>query len=111
MKTVEISPMITEVLQKRYLARNYRGEILEKPRDMFQRVARAVAEADRLFEAGADVEAAATSFEAAMTEKAFLPNSPCLMNAGRPIGQLAACFVLPIEDSLESIFETLKNTA
>ncbi|MEJ2041421.1 MAG: ribonucleotide reductase N-terminal alpha domain-containing protein [Desulfosarcinaceae bacterium] len=111
METTDISPAMAEVLKKRYLARNYRGEVLEKPQDMFRRVAHAVAEADRLFEAGAHVEATAESFEAAMAEKVFLPNSPCLMNAGRPIGQLAACFVLPIEDSLESIFDTLKNTA
>lgn len=109
--TNDLSPIALEVLRKRYLARNYRGEILEQPRDMFHRVARAVAEADRLFEARADVNASAEAFEAAMASKAFLPNSPCLMNAGRPMGQLAACFVLPLEDSLESIFETLKNTA
>jgi ribonucleoside-diphosphate reductase alpha chain len=111
MERSELSPIAREVLQKRYLARNYRGDILEQSQDMFRRVAHAVAEADRLFEAGTNVEATAEAFESAMASKAFLPNSPCLMNAGRPIGQLAACFVLPIEDSLESIFETLKNTA
>jgi hypothetical protein len=66
--------------------------------DLFSRVARVVADADRLFDAGASVRDTADRFEAAMTSLSFLPNSPCLMNAGRPLGQLAACFVLPVED-------------
>ena len=111
MPTIKLSKIAQEVLKKRYLGRNYRGEILETPRQMFERVARAVAEADRLFEAGAPVKKTAEAFEEAMCSLSFLPNSPCLMNAGRPLGQLAACFVLPIEDSLESIFQTLKDSA
>ncbi|MGD9311191.1 MAG: adenosylcobalamin-dependent ribonucleoside-diphosphate reductase, partial [Desulfosarcina sp.] len=79
--------------------------------DMFSRVARVVAEADRLFDADARVGDTADRFEAAMTSLSFLPNSPCLMNAGRPLGQLAACFVLPVEDNLESIFQSLKDAA
>ena len=106
-----LTPLAGEVLKKRYLARNYRGEIIETPADVFSRVARVVAEADRLFEAGALVRDTADRFEAAMTSLSFLPNSPCLMNAGRPLGQLAACFVLPVEDNLESIFQSLKDTA
>jgi hypothetical protein len=87
-----LTPLAGEVLKKRYLARNYRGEIIETPADVFSRVARVVAEADRLFDAGASVRDTADRFEAAMTSLAFMPNSPCLMNAGRPLGQLAACF-------------------
>jgi ribonucleoside-diphosphate reductase alpha chain len=111
MEPARLSKIAREVLEKRYLARNYRGEIIEQPLDMFHRVAHAVAEADRLFEARADISATADAFETAMATAAFLPNSPSLMHAGRPMGQLAACFVLPLEDSLESIFDTLKNTA
>jgi ribonucleoside-diphosphate reductase alpha chain len=111
MNTIKLTPIAAEVLKKRYLARNYRGEILETPQDLFRRVARAVAEADSLFEAKAPVGATAEAFEAAMTSLSFLPNSPCLMNAGRPLGQLAACFVLPVEDNLESIFQSLKDAA
>jgi ribonucleoside-diphosphate reductase alpha chain len=111
MDNIELTPIAQEVLSKRYLARNYRGETLETPRDLFRRVARAVAEADRLFEARTRTENTAEDFEAAMTSFAFLPNSPCLMNAGRPLGQLAACFVLPVEDNLESIFQSLKDAA
>ena len=111
MHTIKLSKIAVEVLNKRYFGRNYRGEILETPQQLFERVARAVAEADRLFEAGAPVRKTAQAFEEAMSSLSFLPNSPCLMNAGRPIGQLAACFVLPIEDSLESIFQTLKDSA
>jgi ribonucleoside-diphosphate reductase alpha chain len=108
---MNLSIIAKNVLEKRYLARNYRGEILETPTDMFQRVARAVAEADRLFEANAAVSSTAEAFEKAITALEFMPNSPCLMHAGRPLGQLAACFVLPIEDNLEAIFQTLKDTA
>ena len=106
-----LTPLANEVLKKRYLARNYRGEIIESPGDVFARVARVVAEADRLFDAGASVRRTTDRFEAAMTSLSFLPNSPCLMNAGRPLGQLAACFVLPVEDNLESIFQSLKDAA
>jgi len=107
----DLTPLAGEVMKKRYLARNYRGEIVETPADLFARVARVVAEADRLFDAAAAVRQTAQRFEAAMTAFAFLPNSPCLMNAGRPLGQLAACFVLPVEDHLESIFQSLKEAA
>lgn len=111
MSIQNLTPLAGEVLKKRYLARNYRGEIIESPEDVFSRVARVVAEADRLFDAGASVRKTAARFEAAMTSLSFLPNSPCLMNAGRPLGQLAACFVLPVEDNLESIFQSLKDAA
>ncbi len=111
MSSPNFSPLAEEVLKKRYLARNYRGEIIERPADVFSRVARVVAEADQLFDAGVSVRDTADRFEAAMTALAFLPNSPCLMNAGRPLGQLAACFVLPVEDNLESIFQSLKDAA
>lgn len=111
MHVPEFTPLAGEVLKKRYLARNYRGEIIERPEDLFSRVARVVADADRLFDAGASVRDTADRFESAMTSLSFLPNSPCLMNAGRPLGQLAACFVLPVEDNLESIFQSLKDAA
>lgn len=108
---INLTPIAEEVLKKRYLGRNYKGEIVEPPEQVFRRAARAVAEADRLFEADARVGSTAEAFEDAMTSLSFLPNSPCLMNAGTPLGQLAACFVLPIEDNLESIFQTLKDAA
>jgi ribonucleoside-diphosphate reductase alpha chain len=111
MTSIKLTNVAKEVLQKRYLARNYRGEILETPAQMFRRVARAIAEADRLFEADAPVKATSDAFEDAMSSLSFLPNSPCLVNAGRPLGQLAACFVLPVEDNLESIFQSLKDAA
>ncbi|BBO71870.1 ribonucleotide-diphosphate reductase subunit alpha [Desulfosarcina alkanivorans] len=106
-----LTPLAVEVFKKRYLARNYRGETIETPADVFARVARVVAEADRLFDARASVRDTEARFASAMTSLSFLPNSPCLMNAGRPLGQLAACFVLPVEDHLESIFQSLKDAA
>jgi len=111
MHSLQLTPLAEDVMKKRYLARNYRGEIIETPPDVFSRVAWVVAEADRLFDARASVGETAARFQEAMTTLAFLPNSPCLMNAGRPLGQLAACFVLPVEDNLESIFQSLKDTA
>ena len=111
MHSLQLTPLAEEVMKKRYLARNYRGEIIETPPDVFSRVAWVVAEADRLFDAQASVGETAARFQEAMSTLAFLPNSPCLMNAGRPLGQLAACFVLPVEDNLESIFQSLKDTA
>ncbi len=111
MQSLNLTSLAKEVFEQRYLARNYRGEIIETPSQLFSRVAQVVAEADRLFDAGASVADTAQRFEEAMTSFSFLPNSPCLMNAGRPLGQLAACFVLPVEDNLGSIFQTLRNTA
>jgi len=106
-----ISGNAMEVLRKRYLAKNENGEIIESVEQMFRRVAEAVAAADRNYDARADVAALAEQFYAFMTELSFLPNSPTLMNAGRPLGQLSACFVLPVEDSMEGIFDALKYAA
>jgi ribonucleoside-diphosphate reductase alpha chain len=94
------------VLSSRYLWKNEKGEIIETPEQMFHRVAEAVASVEKS-ERAAYVE----RFYDLMVSRRFMPNSPTLMNAGRPGGQLSACFVLPIEDSLESIFTTLKHTA
>lgn len=99
------------VLERRYLKRNEQGQVLEKPADMFRRVAHAVAAAEDLFEQGENTAALEEEFYRLLTSLEFLANSPTLMNAGRELGQLSACFVLPVEDSMESIFEAIKNTA
>ena len=78
---------------------------------LFRRVANAVAEGDRSFDSKVDVVATAEEFYELMTSLDFLPNSPTLMNAGRPLGQLSACFVLPVADSMEDIFDAIKNAA
>ena len=99
------------VLERRYLVKDEHGENIETVEGLFRRVADAIAEADRDFDPKADVEGLSDRFYDMMTNLEFLPNSPTLMNAGRPLGQLSACFVLPIEDSMEAIFETVKNAA
>jgi ribonucleoside-diphosphate reductase alpha chain len=99
------------VLQHRYLAKDSEGKVIETPESLFERVATAVAEADTIFDPSADVQSTTRTFSELLTNLWFLPNSPTLMNAGRPLGQLAACFVLPVEDSLEGIFESLKQAA
>jgi ribonucleoside-diphosphate reductase alpha chain len=95
------------VLERRYLLRDDAGAVVETPEELFRRVARAVAEAEPPAERGR----AAERFEARMAALEFLPNSPTLMNAGRPHGQLAACFVLPVDDDLAGIFDALKWAA
>ncbi|HBA89372.1 MAG TPA: ribonucleotide-diphosphate reductase subunit alpha [Geobacter sp.] len=116
-KTVEkgsipgLSKNALTVLEKRYLKRDQAGKTLETASDMFRRVATAIATADAVFDKKADIGALSDRFYSLMTNFEFLPNSPTLMNAGRELGQLSACFVLPVGDSMEEIFEAVKYTA
>ncbi|GAB6904871.1 Ribonucleoside-diphosphate reductase [Desulfosarcina cetonica] len=107
----DLSANAQTVLERRYLRKDVEGKIQERPAEMFHRVARHIAEAELMYDPKADVEHYTQLFYHLMTEFRFLPNSPTLMNAGRRLGQLAACFVLPIEDSMEGIFDSLKNAA
>lgn len=106
-----ISPNARAVLERRYLAKDETGKVIETPEEMFRRVAHHIASADLLYNPKADIRAREEEFYQAMVNMEFLPNSPTLMNAGRELGQLSACFVLPIEDSMSSIFDALKYTA
>ncbi|MFH1046631.1 MAG: vitamin B12-dependent ribonucleotide reductase [Candidatus Omnitrophota bacterium] len=106
-----LSENAQQVLAKRYLKKGADGRPLETPDDMFGRVANNIAQAEKLYGDNTDVEAVAEEFYAVMVNLEFLPNSPTLMNAGRDLQQLSACFVLPIEDSMESIFEAVKDTS
>jgi ribonucleoside-diphosphate reductase alpha chain len=108
---IPLSENALKVLERRYLKKNNRGEIVEAPADLFRRVARFVASADLIYDKNADAVAIEEAFYAIMANQEFMPNSPTLMNAGRELGQLSACFVLPVEDSMESIFEAVKYTA
>jgi len=100
-----------EVLKARYYIKNEQGEIIEDFKGLANRVANAIAQADLLFDKNININKTAEKFYNLIYNLKFLPNTPTLMNAGTNKGQLAACFVLPIEDSLKSIFDTLKYTA
>lgn len=111
-KNLNFSENAIKVLEKRYLKRDKDGNCTETPSDMFKRVAETIAKGDLNFgKSQEEVDQLSKRFYDAITHRFFMPNSPTLMNAGRELGQLAACFVLPVEDSLEGIFETIKNTA
>jgi ribonucleoside-diphosphate reductase alpha chain len=107
----QLSKNAITVLEKRYLRKDQSGRVIESAADMFRRVAEAIAHADKKFNDDADTSALADQFYALMAGLEFLPNSPTLMNAGRELGQLSACFVLPVGDSMDEIFDAVKNTA
>jgi len=100
-----------KVLERRYLLKDEEGRVIETPTGLFRRVARTIAAAETRFDPGADTEELEEAFFSLMCNLEFMPNTPTLMNAGAPLGQLSACFVLPVEDSVVDIFETLKNMA
>lgn len=106
-----LTPNALTVLRNRYLKKDEHGKVVEPPEEMFRRVANNIAQADLLYDGHADVHNTEDEFYRILSSLEFLPNSPTLMNAGRPLQQLAACFVLPVEDSLESIFDAVKETA
>jgi ribonucleoside-diphosphate reductase alpha chain len=110
-KSINLTENAIKVLERRYLKKNNSGKPVEKPEDMFHRVAGNIASADIMYDKSADVKRVETEFYSVMTGLKFLPNSPTLFNAGRELQELSACFVLPIEDSMESIFDAIKYTA
>ncbi|MDP2753501.1 MAG: adenosylcobalamin-dependent ribonucleoside-diphosphate reductase [Nitrospirota bacterium] len=106
---MELTENALKVLRARYLLKDENGDVIETPEEMFERVSKTVASAESLYK-GNTIEWE-EKFYTLMTDLKFLPNSPALMNAGKDMGQLAACFVLPVGDSINSIFDTLKNAA
>jgi len=106
---VVLPPAVCAVLERRYLRKDASGRVVETFEDMLWRVASHAAQAERRY--GGKPKQRAKKFFDMMADLRFLPNSPCLMNAGTKLGQLAACFVLPVEDSLEAIFTALKEAA
>jgi ribonucleoside-diphosphate reductase alpha chain len=109
---LNLTPNALKVLEKRYLKKDEEGRIVEAPEQLFRRVARSTAEADGLYgKTEAEITAVEENFYRMLSLLEFLPNSPTLMNAGRRLGQLSACFVLPVDDSMESIFDAVKHTA
>lgn len=108
---IELSDNALRVLERRYLTKDEEGRIIETPQELFRCVGRHIASAELLYDAEADVASWEETFYQLMANLEFLPNSPTLMNAGRELGQLSACFVIPIEDSMESIFDAVKHTA
>ena len=111
-QNLSLSPNALKVLEKRYLKKDEEGKVVETPADLFMRVAKSIAAADLHYgKSQEEVGQVAHDFYQMLTSLTFLPNSPTLMNAGRRLGQLSACFVLPVDDSMESIFDAVKYTA
>lgn len=111
-QNLSLSPNAVKVLEKRYLKKDEEGKVTETPADLFRRVAKSVAAADITYgKTQEEVGQIEGEFYRLLTSLVFLPNSPTLMNAGRRLGQLSACFVLPVDDSMESIFDAVKYTA
>jgi len=109
----QLSENSIAVLEKRYFKKDKDGKVIENPKQMFWRVASNIASADGMFygASAAEVEKLAAELYESMSRCEFMPNSPTLMNAGKSLQQLSACFVLPIEDSMEGIFDAIKYTA
>lgn len=99
------------VLERRYLIKDLEGNVTETIEEMFRRVSDYVASGDNLYDKKANINEISNKFYEIMINQEFMPNSPTLMNAGRELGQLSACFVLPVEDSMEGIFDAIKNSA
>ncbi|MDR2727617.1 MAG: vitamin B12-dependent ribonucleotide reductase [Chitinispirillales bacterium] len=110
-KKAVISDNARVVLEKRYLVKDDNGNVVETPEDLFFRVAENIASAEKCFSDEANTDLWTEKFYNMMVDMEFLPNSPTLMNAGRELQQLSACFVLPVGDSMEEIFTSIKNTA
>ncbi|MFP4164241.1 MAG: vitamin B12-dependent ribonucleotide reductase [Chitinispirillaceae bacterium] len=110
-KKVALSDNARVVLEKRYLVHDDNGNVIESPEDLFYRVAENIASAEKYFNPQTNTDIWTEKFYTMMTDLEFLPNSPTLMNAGRDLQQLSACFVLPVGDSMEEIFTAVKNTA
>ncbi|MEE8413055.1 MAG: adenosylcobalamin-dependent ribonucleoside-diphosphate reductase, partial [Dehalococcoidales bacterium] len=100
-----------KVLERRYLLKDEEGKVTETPAQLFRRVAHAIVAAEKSFDPASDSQELEQAFFEMMSNLEFMPNTPTLMNAGTPLGQLSACFVLPVEDSIAGIFDTLKNMA
>src|SRR3989344_327316 len=109
---IELLPSAITILEKRYLKKDDRGEVVETAEDMFRRVAYNIAKADENYGANGDeIDRLGKRFYEMMSNLYFLPNSPTLMNAGKELQQLSACFVLPIPDDLRGIYKTITDAA
>ncbi len=109
---VNFSPNALIVLKRRYLRKNNKGEVIETPEEMLRRVSEAIANVEKKYTSDSKaIENIRKEFFSMMANLEFMPNSPTLMNAGKSLGQLSACFVVPVDDSMESIFDAIKATA